>query len=92
MPYDDFWTVLNTIGSMGERGNSSEISSTFYFTYNIRIWIETCRCNTSMTRLWYFCYDDEDFDFGSNYGKFRQRSEAVIHEIINAASHVGHKE
>ncbi|MGA6990630.1 MAG: hypothetical protein WBX81_09460 [Nitrososphaeraceae archaeon] len=50
MSYDDFWTVLNTIGSMGERGNRLEISSTFYFTYDIRIWIEARRCNTSMTR------------------------------------------
>ena len=91
MQYDDFWTNLNIIGSMGERGNSSEISSTFYFTYDIRIWTETWRCNTSMTKLWYFCYD-EDFDMDLIMESLDKEVKLWYPEIINASSHMGHTE
>lgn len=87
--YGDFWTVLNTVGSMGERGNSSEISSTIYFAYDIRIWIE--RCNTSNTRLWYFCCD-EDFDMDPIMESLDKEVKLWYPEIINASSRVRHTE
>jgi hypothetical protein len=79
------------IGSTEERGNSLEISSTFYFTYDIRIWIEARRCNTSMTRLWYFCYD-EDFDMDSIMESLDKEVKLWYPEIINASSHVRYTE
>ncbi|MGB8086024.1 MAG: hypothetical protein WCF07_07015 [Nitrososphaeraceae archaeon] len=73
---------------MEERGNSLEISSTFYFTYDIRIWIEARRCNTSMTRPGIFVMMKMDPIMES----LDKEVKLWYPEIIHASSHMGHTE